>query len=99
MKQYLLNSDGSFPLGAPVSMIRQSGVLCVIPTLSPSAVGMVAVEGKPAPDGENWLQTWSLLPAEAEPIPEPENQEELIVSFVRSLTDEQRAAFVQLMTP
>jgi hypothetical protein len=97
IKQFLLNADGTIPAGADVGRLLAEGIPFVLPTPMPRQPGMVAVEKDPQQDGEGvWRQVWTLEPApehqELEPAaPDP-------FDLLATLTDEQRAALLALLT-
>lgn len=65
IKQFLLNPDGSLPSNTNLEVLKQEGVLLVLPTPVPRESGMVAVEQEPQLIDGVWKQVWKL-----EPIPE-----------------------------
>ena len=94
IKQFLLNADGTIPAGVDVERLIVGGIPLVRPTPMPRQPGMVAVEQAPqmGTDGV-WRQVWSLEPAPpAEAVAEP-------VDPLASLTDEQKAALLALLSP
>jgi hypothetical protein len=95
VKQFLLNPDGSIPANAKIELLQAEGIPLVMPTPIPREPGMIAVEQEPQQDKNGvWRQVWALTPApESEPETEQEAQDPLA-----SLTDEQKAALLALLT-
>jgi hypothetical protein len=75
IKQFLLNSDGSIPVGANIVALLEAGVPLVLPTLRwRPAKGMMLEEREPQRDDQGvWRQVWVEVPApppSEEPIAE-----------------------------
>jgi hypothetical protein len=61
MKQFLLNPDGSVPLGTNVPALLEAGVTLVTPTITPvPEPGYTFIEGVP----EDGKQTWVMVEVE-----------------------------------
>lgn len=78
--QYLINSDGSIPEGAPLEALAAAGVPLVVPTLPPQAPeGQCIIEDEPVQDALGiWRQAWR-----TEPAPEPEPVVEAVPDLSR----------------
>jgi hypothetical protein len=75
IKQFLLNSDGSIPVGANIAALLEAGVPLVLPTPRwRPAEGMMLEEREPQRDDQGvWRQVWVEVPApppSEEPIAE-----------------------------
>jgi hypothetical protein len=75
IKQFLLNSDGSIPVGANIAALLEAGVPLVLPTPRwRPAEGMMLEEREPQRDDQGvWRQQWVEVPApppSEEPIAE-----------------------------
>ncbi len=91
VKQFLLNPDGSVPLGTDLAKLEAEGIPLVLPTKPPREPGMIAVEMEPELDAEGvWRQVWKL-----EPSPEPAPKDD---DLLASLTPEQRTALLALLS-
>ena len=67
MKQFLLNKDGSIPVGADVAALLAAGVRLVVPTHRPRpSVGMMVVDTEPELKNGVWYQCWKEVPAPKE---------------------------------
>ena len=59
MKQFLLNPDGSIPLGTNVAMLLEHGIKLVMPTQRPRpSPGMMVVDTDPELVNGVWYQRW-----------------------------------------
>jgi len=64
MKQFLLNPDGSIPLGTNVPALLAAGVRMVMPTARPRpSTGMMVVDTEPELINGVWYQRWKEIPA------------------------------------
>jgi hypothetical protein len=65
IKQFLLNSDGSIPVGANIAALLEAGVPLVLPTPRwRPAEGMMLEEREPQRDDQGvWRQVWVDVPA------------------------------------
>lgn len=94
IKQFLLNADGTAPVGIDLARLIAEGIPLVLPTKRPVQPDMVAMEQDPQLGADGvWRQVWTLEPAPpAEPVPEQ-------LDLLAGLTDEQKGALIALLTP
>jgi hypothetical protein len=63
IRQFLLNPDGSVPVGVNIEILKTEGIPLVIPTPVPTTPGMMAVEQEPQQDADGvWRQVWVEIP-------------------------------------